>query len=189
MADDVISMIKTDHREVERLFSLMREDHSSHPLVLPLAVAMVTAHSRAEEDHVYPVVAREAGERAEARHSIEEHQQAEQLGQQLVSMDPESDGFAARREEFMRAVLHHAQEEESEILPALAEAVDGDRLQELGMAFAARRAQELTGHSFGPDGRTREDLYEEARELDVPGRSSMTKEELARGIQQAQSQG
>ena len=190
MADDVISMIKTDHREVERMFSLMRQDHSSHPLVLPLAVAVVTAHSRAEEDHVYPVVAREAGERDEARHSIEEHQQAEQLGQRLLSMDPQGDGFGAQLEKFMQAVLHHAQEEESEILPALASAVDRDRLRELGQAFAMRRAQELTGHGFGgngANGKTREELYEEARELDVPGRSSMTKDELAREIQREQS--
>jgi hemerythrin superfamily protein len=172
MADDVISMIKTDHREVERMFSLMRQDHSSHPLVLPLAVAVVTAHSRA------------------ARHSIEEHQQAEQLGQQLLSMDPQGDGFGAQLEKFMQAVLHHAQEEESEILPALASAVDGDRLRELGLAFATRRARELTGHGFGGNGasgKTREELYEEARELGVPGRSSMTKDELAREIQREQS--
>ena len=194
MADDVITMIKTDHREVERMFSLMRQDDSSHPLVLPLAVAVVTAHSRAEEDHVYPVVAREAGERDQARHSTEEHQQAEQLGQQLLSMDPQGEGFGARLETFMRAVLHHAQEEESEILPALASAVGQDRLRELGQAFAARRAQELTGQGFGAgggtgaSGKTREELYDEARMLDVPGRSSMSKDELARGIQHEQSQ-
>ena len=79
----------------------------------------------------------------------------------------------------------------SETDPALAGAVDQDRLKELGQAFAMRRAQELTGHGFGGNGAggtTREELYKEARKLDVPGRSSMSKDELARGIQREQSQ-
>lgn len=233
MADDVISMIKTDHKEVERLFSLMREDPSSPPLVLPLAVSMVIAHSRGEEDHVYPVLAREAGEKKEAQHSLDEHQQAEQLGKHLLSLDPTSGEFRSQLEEFMNAVLHHAEEEESELLPALAKAVDSARLQEMGMAFARRRAQELTGEHFGGNGSARrsssrrtagrtgggrsasktassktagraggkrrasksassttagmskQELLNEARKLDIPGRSSMSKEQLAREVAKA----
>jgi hypothetical protein len=52
-----------------------------------------------------------------------------------------------------------------------------DRLEELGAAFAEHRAQELAA---GPgDDRTKDELYEDARKLDVPGRSKMNKDELA----------
>ena len=142
--DDVISMIKSDHREVERMFSLMLEDATCRPLVLPLAVAVVTAHSRAEEEHVYPVLAADAGEPEGARRSAEEHHRAGRLGRLLLDSGPDAEEFESRLAEFMNAVLHHVREEETDLLPALARAVDRDRLRALGVSFAARRARELS---------------------------------------------
>lgn len=187
MAADVITMITTDHRELERLFEHMRQNPDSRPLVLPLAVAMLTAHSRAEEEHVYPVVAKEAGEKGEARHGTEEHHEAEELGRSLLDMDPGSDAFATGLEKFTGAVLHHVKEEEDDILPALEKAVGPDRLRQLGAAFAERRARELTGRdqAAGNGGKTRDEWYEQARDLGVTGRSTMTKEELAREVRKA----
>lgn len=40
----------------------------------------------------------------------------------------------------------------------------------------------LRAHRSGPRGRTRDQLYEEAREKGVEGRSKMTKAELARAV-------
>lgn len=145
MADDVISMIRSDHREMERMFRLMKEDPGVLPLVLPLAVAVVTAHGRAEADHVYPVLAEEAGDREHARHRMEEHQQTERLGRLLLDAEPAGEGFTGRLEEFMDAVLSHAQAEEDDLLPALASTVSGERLQAIGASFAARRTEEMTG--------------------------------------------
>lgn len=152
MADDLITMVTTDHRELERLFDMMKEDRSSRPLALPLAVAMLEAHSEAEEDRVYPAVAREAGEKDEAEHAAEEHHQAEDLGKHLLEMDWESKEFDRALEEWTSAVLQHVQEEETEILPALSEAVDSDRLRELGLQFATRRSRELTGQPLSAVG-------------------------------------
>lgn len=212
MADDLITLVTTDHRELERLFDMMKEDRSSRPLALPLAVAMLEAHSEAEEDRVYPAVAREAGEKDEAEHAAEEHHQAEDLGKHLLEMDWESKEFDRALEEWTSAVLHHVQEEENEILPALSEAVDSDRLRELGMQFASRRSKKLAGLPLGAagggsrgarggggttrtgrrettEGMSRAELYEKARDLGIEGRSSMTKDQLARQVSQAHKRG
>ncbi|EKX60030.1 hemerythrin HHE cation-binding protein [Streptomyces ipomoeae] len=199
MANDLIAMVTTDHRELQRLFDMMKSDKSSRPLALPLAVAMLEAHSEAEEDRVYPAVAREAGEKEEAEHAAEEHHQAESLGRHLLEMDWESEEFDRALEEWVGAVVHHIEEEENEILPALGEAVGDDRLRALGLEFAARRSRKLAGRPLeaaGGDtdterqpeaeGGTREELYEKARELGVEGRSSMNKEELAEEVRKAQ---
>ncbi|MDX2937861.1 Rho termination factor N-terminal domain-containing protein [Streptomyces ipomoeae] len=199
MANDLITMVTTDHRELQRLFDMMKSDKSSRPLALPLAVAMLEAHSEAEEDRVYPAVAREAGEKEEAEHAAEEHHQAESLGRHLLEMDWESEEFDRALEEWVGAVVHHIEEEENEILPALGEAVGDDRLRALGLEFAARRSRKLAGRPLeaaGGDtdterqpeaeGGTREELYEKARELGVEGRSSMNKEELAEEVRKAQ---
>jgi hypothetical protein len=160
---------------------------------------MLEAHSEAEEDRVYPAVAREAGEKEEAEHAAEEHHQAESLGRHLLEMDWESEEFDRALEEWVGAVVHHIEEEENEILPALGEAVGDDRLRALGLEFAARRSRKLAGRPLeaaGGDtdterqpeaeGGTREELYEKARELGVEGRSSMNKEELAEEVRKAQ---
>ncbi|MBT2420280.1 hemerythrin domain-containing protein [Streptomyces sp. ISL-22] len=203
MADDLITLVTTDHRELQRLFDMMKTDRSSRPLALPLAVAMLEAHSEAEEDRVYPAVAREAGEKEEAEHAAEEHHQAESLGKHLLEMDWESEEFDRALEEWVGAVVHHIEEEENEILPALGEAVGPERLRELGMQFATRRSRKLAGQPLkaaggGADagqaeqtegGGTRAELYEKARELDVEGRSSMNKEELAQEVNKAQDRG
>ncbi|WP_257003888.1 hemerythrin domain-containing protein [Streptomyces sp. SA15] len=145
MADDLITMVTTDHRELKRLFDMMQKDKSSRPLALPLAVAMLEAHSEAEEDRVYPAVAREAGEKEEAEQAAEEHHQAEDLGKHLLEMDWESKAFDRALDDWVGAVLHHVEEEENEILPALGEAVGSDRLRELGLEFATRRSRKLAG--------------------------------------------
>jgi hemerythrin superfamily protein len=202
MSADVITMIKTDHHELERLFGMMQEDSSSRPLALPLAVAMLTAHSRAEEDHVYPALAKEAGEKEEAEHGAEEHHKAEQLGQQLLGKDPEGPDFEDSFSEWVSAVQHHVEEEETELLPHLQQALGPDRLEELGKAFSARRAAELTGKA-GQTGqgngrrggshagqgsaqnlqnKTKDQLIAQARKAGIQGRSSMSKQELVQAL-------
>ncbi|MFJ8106058.1 hemerythrin domain-containing protein [Streptomyces sp. NPDC096132] len=199
MADDIITMLTTDHRELRRLFDMMTEDRSSRPLALPLAVAMLEAHSEAEEEQVYPALAREAGQKKEAEHAAEEHHEAENLGKHLLEMDWESKEFDRALERWTSAVVHHVEEEENDILPALSEALDPDRLQEMGMAFAQRRSQALAGEHLKAGstgggtsgqqehgGETRAELYEKARDLGIEGRSSMKKEELAEEVHRAE---
>ena len=184
MPEDVITLITSDHREVERALDLMKKDKSTRPLLLPVTLALLSAHSRAEEQHVYPVVAKEAGEKGKAHHGTEEHRQAEDLGRRLLPLDPESPDFDGALEDFASAILHHAREEEEEILPALREAADPERLVRLGRDFVARRAGELTGGKP-----TKAELYEQARELGVEGRSGMDKEKLAAEVEHARGQG
>jgi len=116
-------------------------------------------------------------------------------------MEPADPAFNMVLEKFVKAVLEHVQEEESQLLPALQEAVDPETLEELGAAFEEVRAHELevAGMSRAPAGgsdrapkrqaqeRNREDmsrdeLYAQAKEAGIAGRSNMTREELARAL-------
>lgn len=195
MASDAVTLIKNDHRVMERLFEQMKSRKGDRAALLKECVARLSAHSWAEEERVYPaIVQADPPEQGEVYHGVEEHHEAEQLMHKLEEMDPTSAEFESTLEEFIEAVTHHVEEEETKILPALAESVGPDRLIELGAAFEERRLAVLTEHGFS-DGEpgagatgseaTKEELYEQAKEADVPGRSKMTKEELAEAVRKA----
>lgn len=194
---DVISLITTDHREMEKLFSRLEKNRSGRPELLHQVAAMLTAHSRAEEERVYPAIARDAGESEEVRHGAEEHHEAASLLDVLARTDPDSADFDEKLHELIDAVKHHIQEEETEILPALRSSVSGKRLNELGRAFDERRRQELSaqGMTTSASGgrsvadRSRAELYQEAKDRGIPGRSTMSKDELAKAVQGSGSRG
>lgn len=111
----------------------------------------------------------------------EEHHAVELLMDELDGMSPDDERFDAKFTVIKEFVLHHVEEEEDEMFPQAREALGEDRLRELGEEMQAR-ADELRAAA---DDLTKEELYERAKELDIEGRSQMSKRELARALQQA----
>ena len=94
-----------------------------------------------------------------------------------METDPDRPEFTTVLEQLVKAVKHHVEEEETDILPAMAKAVSADKLVKLGRVFSQAKAEELVKLPR-PKGRTKEELIEQAREKNVAGYSSMTKNEL-----------
>jgi hypothetical protein len=77
---------------------------------------------------------------------------------------------------------HHVEDEESEMFPRLNEKLDAARLEQLDEELTAgRRRLGLPTRDDMPDA-PRAELYEKAKEAGVPGRSSMTRDELAQSL-------
>jgi len=211
MASDAVTMITNDHRVMETLFEMLQDPHSDRPALLTEVAARLSAHSWAEEEKVYPALLKaDPTEEGEVYHGIEEHHEATDLLHKLLVTDPTSQQFDTVLELFVSAVKHHVEEEEeSEILPDLASKVDKARLEKLGEAFEERRLEILRSHGIddkavGSGGAavqmakarhagradveqmTRDELYEKAKEADIPGRSQMSKDELAKAVQNKQ---
>jgi hemerythrin superfamily protein len=176
---NVVDLIMQDHREVERLFDELQSHPEKRPLLVPALTSLLTAHSRAEESEVYPVASDEAGEADEVAHSQEEHAEAEQLLARLAEADPQSSAFDAILAEVVEAVTHHVEEEETTVLPGMRQKLDQGRLEELGQAFAASRAQHMGDQ---PGDATREELMIQAQNAGVTGASSMTKDQLEKEL-------
>jgi hemerythrin superfamily protein len=195
MASDAITLIKNDHRLLERLFDDLQAGNGDRRALVAEVSARLMAHSHAEEQHVYPAIAKaDPGEQEEVEHAHDEHQEAEHLLRKVRNL-VDSPHFEQALTEFVAAVQHHVQEEESEVLPALGEAVDEAALAQLGEAFERARGDELRGTGFDAGSEPRSDqanvtdatkaeLYELAKEADVPGRSNMTKDELSRALRE-----
>ncbi|MET7464879.1 hemerythrin domain-containing protein [Nonomuraea sp. NPDC005501] len=196
MANNVITLITSDHREVEALFERLKKKQGDRRATVAELYALLTAHARAEEDRVYPGI--------DAHHGVEEHKEAEVLLDALKRADPDGAEFEEALDKLVESVNHHVQEEESTILPTLARTADARKLEELGAAFKQRRQEELTaltkaagtsnGSKSGSKGGskdgaepTKAELYKEAQKADLPGRSQMDKEELEQALRKAGS--
>jgi hemerythrin superfamily protein len=197
MATDVITLITSDHRKVESLFERLQKKQGDQQATVTELHALLTAHARAEEDRVYPGI--------DVHHGFEEHKEAEVLLDALVRAEPGTREFEQTLTQLVEAVNHHVKEEENEILPNLARQVGEKKLKELGQAFKQRREEELralsaigaaeagkSGAGGSPSGgsssggsTSKEELYQRAKEADIPGRSQMSKEELERALKKA----
>ncbi|WP_067180151.1 hemerythrin domain-containing protein [Microtetraspora niveoalba] len=187
MAVDVIGLITADHRDIEALFERIRETPENRPALVAELAAKFVAHSRAEEEKVYPVLAKkDPSEKKEVHHGAEEHHEAEEILSRLIAADPDGPDFDGPFQELVGAITHHVEEEESEVLPALAKALPPRRLAEMGREFSERKARELSGPTR-PAGRSKEELLQEAEKEGVQGRSQMTKEQLITAIKEKKS--
>jgi hemerythrin superfamily protein len=178
MSVPVSELIRMDHREMERLFNELK-DSRKRLLVAPTVVALLTAHSRAEESEVYPIVRTETNASDEVEHSQEEHVEADHLASQLAQMDVNDSRYEGVLEDLVEAVSHHIGEEEESVLPAL-ETLPRQQQEAAGAAFARVRAQYL---SAGAATLTRDELQQQARNEGKTGTSGMTKEELAQAVE------
>lgn len=197
---DVGQLIERDHRDMEALFDRVIAGDGDRQRLLDEVASRLEAHARAEELEVYPVLTRaDPDEEEEVEHAHDEHHEAEHLlrmARNLVVSPHFEEAFTA----FVQAVKHHVEEEETDVLPALREAVDAARLNELGTAFERVRREllaqpaavvELMARAEADvpadaptDDLTRDELYERAKAADIPGRSAMTKQELADALQE-----
>jgi hemerythrin superfamily protein len=157
----LLEQLETEHRQVEELFSKLEkaESESEQRSLVDQLSAALTKHMQVEESQVYPEVYKidaEMEEEAENEHQL--GRDGLQKLQELIGKP----GFGAAVAMLEAGISHHVEEEEGEVFPKLRE--------ELG---------------FPPADASKRDLYEQAKAAGIEGRSSMTKDELAKALQNA----
>jgi hemerythrin superfamily protein len=176
---DVVDLIMQDHREVERLFGELKSHPEKRPLLVPVLVMMLTAHSRAEEAEVYPAARDRAGQTDEVAHSQEEHLQAELLLARLADIGTQSKKFDRVLAKLIDVVNHHVAEEESTVLPGIREQLSHQQRMKLARAFVTSRRDHMGDR---PGQARKEHLLTQAHNAGLTGLSGMSKDELAKQL-------
>ena len=188
---DALTLLKADHETVRNLFDQFKEAKEAKDTdrLEELQVKIfreLEVHTSIEEEVFYPEAV-QVGEEAEelVKEGVEEHHVVKLLMDEIEDLTPDDDAFVAKMTVLIENVEHHAEEEEEELFPQLEKvfgkerlAAMGEKLQEAKVRHGAPRVPE----SAGLKELTRDELYEQATKLDIPGRSEMTKEELAEAI-------
>lgn len=136
MASSVVTVIKEQHREVDKLMKQVEAEKGDIAATLQKIYDMLKPHSDAEEDFVYPTIERVEPEESEEVHDgAAEHHHMLSLLTELLNREPGEPGFDGVVAAFAAEVRHHVEEEEADLLPALQENLSRSELEDMGERF------------------------------------------------------
>jgi hypothetical protein len=153
---NLIDVIMSDHREVEKIFNELESRSGSVEHRRQLAdhvIAELVRHSVAEEMFMYPAARKALPNGDEiADHEIAEHAEAEEDMKKLEGVDPTDAKFDQLTAKLIADVRHHIEEEETNLLPKLQQACAQHDLQELGAkVLRAKKIAPTRPHPSAPD--------------------------------------
>ena len=156
-AMDAITLLKTDHKTVEKLFKQFEKAGDRAILtkgkLVGGMVKELSVHAAIEEQVFYPAVRREVeNAKDQVLEGLEEHHVAKWLLSELDGMDPEDERFDAKVTVLIESVRHHVEEEEETLFPMVRKALGRKRLAEIGAQLdQAKKAAPVHPHPRSPD--------------------------------------
>ena len=154
---NAISLLKADHREVEKHFKEFEAASDRAYVTKRKAVdAMIedlSVHAVIEEQVFYPA-ARNANTTSTdlVLESIEEHHIVKWLLSELQSMDASDERFDPKVRVLIDNVRHHIAEEERELFPKVEKALSSEHLRDLGEELeTAKKVAPTRPHPRAPD--------------------------------------
>jgi hemerythrin superfamily protein len=142
-SSDAISLLKSDHREVEGWFSQFEKtnsDSKKQELAQKICAAL-TAHTTIEEEIFYPAFLEATGDK-DIHHEAEvEHDGAKKLIAEIEATGPDDEYYDAKVTVLSEMIKHHVKEEEKRGgMFSKARGSDMD-LDELGQRLQQRKAE------------------------------------------------
>lgn len=133
---DAITLLKSQHDEVESLFSKYEKAKDVHAKQATFNVIAdnLAAHATIEEKLFYPAVY--IGEiKDELKEAVEEHLAAKRVIADLLPMTPSDPNFDAKVKVLQEQIEHHVEEEEGELFPNVRKLMPKRELEALGEAM------------------------------------------------------
>jgi hemerythrin superfamily protein len=141
---DAITLLKDDHRSVEKLFkSFEKTGPNALKTKARLVEGMIrelTVHASIEEQIFYPRVRQDAQDLdSDVLEALEEHHVVKWLLSELDGLDPSAERFDAKVTVLIESVRHHVKEEEGSLFPAVRKEFGRPTLAAMGDALAAAK--------------------------------------------------
>lgn len=153
---DAITMLKDDHKAVEKLFKDFEQAgdraHVTKRGIVDRIIEDLSVHAAIEEQFFYPVTrATVPGVEDVALESIEEHHVVKLVLAELESMDPEDERFDPKVTVLIENVRHHVEEEEGDYFPKVRAELGRNALNDIGDAMVeAKKTAPTKPHPEAP---------------------------------------
>ena len=180
-----IDLLIADHNRVRGLFAQFKAAHENDDTATMSEVALkifqdLEVHTTIEEEIFYPAVHDESSDIGETvDEGVQEHHVVKVLMSEVKQLPDGSDEWVAKIQVIIENVEHHAEEEESEMFPPLRSKLPTEQLDQLAEQMEARKAQLGAPTLADKIDLTKDELLDLAKAQQIPGRSSMSQEELA----------
>jgi hemerythrin superfamily protein len=154
---DAIVLLKTDHKDVEKLFKqfekLGDDATKTKREVVDKIIEALSTHAAIEEQHFYPTVREKAPDLDDdVLEGLEEHHIVKWTLAELQDLSPAAERFDAKVKVLIESVRHHVEEEEGEMFPKVREAMGRKELQALGETMdRAKAISPKRPHPKAPD--------------------------------------
>ncbi|MFP5375791.1 MAG: hemerythrin domain-containing protein [Acidimicrobiia bacterium] len=181
---DALSLLIADHNRVRGLFARFESAEESGETaqmaeLAPRIIDELEVHATIEEEIFYPEVGEASEEiREVVAEGIEEHHVVRQLADEVKGLSPEDEAWAAKMKVMIENVEHHAEEEETELFPQVRRALGAEALRDMADRMEARKAELGAPTVADKEHLSTDELKELAKEQEIPGRSSMDRDEL-----------
>ncbi len=154
---DAITLLKNDHKTVEKLFKRFEKAgdraHVEKRDTVDRIIEELSIHAAIEEQLFYPVTRRTVtGVESQMLESLEEHHIVKWVLSELDDMDPEDERFDAKVTVLIENVRHHVKEEEGDYFPKVRDQLGRKSLADLGDAMVdAKKTAPTHPHPNAPD--------------------------------------
>jgi len=152
---DAITLLKQDHKTVEKLFKQFEK--STQPAqqrkLARQVIEELSVHAAIEEMVFYPAVRDRVPDAEDmVLEALEEHHVVKWVLSELDDMKPDHERFKAKMSVLIESVRHHVKEEESELFPDVRKEIKRKELAELGDALEkAKKTAPKRPHPRAPD--------------------------------------
>jgi iron-sulfur cluster repair protein YtfE (RIC family) len=182
MPQNAIDLLEQEHREAEQLLAQLKGTKGENTQLLEKTAEELRIHMRIEEEVLYPFIRKNVPEGDKLMNEADkEHTEARQAIQE-TEQTAGTAGFEQALTTLTEGIQHHVKDEETKVFPKLRQTVDTATLEEFGAELAEAKQRIKAEHATPTSDKTRDELYAEAKEVGIEGRSKMDKDELAKAV-------
>lgn len=139
----IYDAIKDDHdKHRELLNAIETADLAARGSLWARFYHEVKSHAAAEEETFYSKLISKTWGQDAARHSVHEHQQLDDLMEELNAMEKGADLWMKKFAKLKHDYEHHMDEEENEVFTRAKEVIAPGEIEGYGDRFEARKAEE-----------------------------------------------
>ncbi|MBW8752854.1 MAG: hemerythrin domain-containing protein [Sphingomonadales bacterium] len=142
----IFADLKQDHDRQRKLIARLGETQGAgeeHETLFETLRQELQAHAAAEEESLYATMLACPDLREDARHSVSEHKEVDDMLGELVEMGVGAPGWRTKFEEMRDRYLHHIDEEEKQMFPAAAKGLTSEAEERIAKVFENRKPREL----------------------------------------------